>query len=291
MLADSASALIGEIEAATVVTQPRRGDAVLNPQVTDDESLDDAASSPEGVTFDREEASSLALTEAPAETAPAAASPAAAPVETAVQPQPEAASARWRAEGVVFVDEGQEWSATDLSTLDAALSTLPPQVRGQLGNPALGPLYVHVNRFGRTLSGGQPYGGAANFYSTNEGRNDLVLFPGQSLLTVLHELGHAYNLRRIAAASYARVFLDPEMQGFMAASGWQVLTPADQVAALRDHAQVSVAYQGTRVWTRVSRDDSLEDFANSFALYYADPQALLKLSPERFAWFDQSIGR
>jgi hypothetical protein len=67
------------------------------------------------------------------------------------------------------------------------------------------------------------------------------------------------------------------------------LTPPEQIAALRDHAKVQLEYHGRPIWTRVSRDDPLEDFANSFALYFADWAALLRLSPERHAWFAQNL--
>jgi hypothetical protein len=168
---------------------------------------------------------------------------------------------------------------------------LPPGIRAQLGNRALGPVHILVNRAGRTISGKQPYGGPANFFSTNDSRNELVLFPGQSVQTILHELGHAYNLRRIAAGRYSMVLLDPQMQSFMDATGWRVLSSPDQVRAARDHIQVAMAYDGPQVWSRLSHNDPLEDFANSFALYFLSPSELESRSPERFAWFEANVGR
>jgi hypothetical protein len=169
--------------------------------------------------------------------------------------------------------------------VDDALAMLPANVRGQLGNSSLGPIYVSVNREGRTMSGQQPYHRAANFFSTNEGRNEVVLFPDQTSRTAMHELGHAYNLRYVAAASYAQVYLDDEMQSFLTAAGWRVLTPAGELRSLRDHADVDVVYEGAPVWSRLSREDPLEDFANSFALYFTTPLELKALSAERYAWF------
>ena len=167
---------------------------------------------------------------------------------------------------------------------------LPPQVRDDLGNAALGPLYVLINSNGTTLSGRQPYGRAANFYSTNDGRNEVVVYPGQSTRTVLHELGHAYNLRHTPAGAYARVFLDPEMQSFLGAAGWRVFTPAETLLSMSDHSKVEYVYDGPRIWQLLSRDDPLEDFASSFALYFSAPGELRSLSAERYAWFEERFG-
>ena len=202
-----------------------------------------------------------------------------------------AAPKRGDSNDIVFVTSGQEWDAASRIVIQEALALLPAHVRGNLGNPDLGPLYVHLNRAGRTLSGNQPYGGSANFYSTNERRNDLVLYPRQSLTTVLHELGHAFNLRNAPAAGYAQVLLDFEMRSFMTATGWRVLTPTDGLREMRDHTQATFAYSGRTVWSGLSRADPLEDFANSFALYFADSESLGQLSPARFAWFERHLGR
>jgi hypothetical protein len=187
-------------------------------------------------------------------------------------------------EGIVLV-EPQNWDAANRDNVEDALALLPPSVRAQLGNPAFGPMLILVNSEGMTSSGRQPYGRAANFYSNNEGRNEVVLYPGQSPRTVLHELGHAFNLRSVPAGAYAQVFLQPEMQSFMAVAGWRILTPADMLAKLKDHTKVELAYDGATIWTQVSRNDPLEDFANSFALYFVAPDELRALSPARYAWF------
>ncbi len=186
--------------------------------------------------------------------------------------------------------DGQAWDDQSLANVDQALATVPPRVRAQLGNPSLGPIHILVNRDGRMLSGRQPYGGEANFFATNDGRNELVLYPDQSVPTIVHELGHSYNLRRIPAGRYALVLLDPEMESFMAAVGWHVLASADQVQAAVDHTQVPMSYDGTFVWPKLSRNDPLEDFANSFSAYYCDRANLQQESPERFAWFDSHLG-
>jgi hypothetical protein len=177
------------------------------------------------------------------------------------------------------------WDAVSVANVNQALALLPPSVQALLGNPALGPISILVNYEGRTSSGYQPYGQAANFFSTNEGHNEVVLYPQQSVFTIVHELGHAYNLRNSPAGNYAWVLLEPEMQSFMEAAGWQVLTPPEQVAQLYDHAQVAFAYTGASIWTSLSRNDPLEDFANSFADYFVNPADLSSRSPERFAWF------
>jgi len=193
---------------------------------------------------------------------PAAESPPAA-VAAAPPPVPAPAPAlspvdRWRAEGILLDMEGQEWDDTSLANVSQALATLPARVRALLGSRDLGPMHILVNREGRTLSGNQPYGRAANFFSTNDGWNELVLFPGQSVMTTVHELGHAFNLRRIPAGRYALVLLDDEMASFMAAAGWQVLSTPEEVRAARDHTQVQMSYRGANVWTpwRTSRTRS-----------------------------------
>jgi hypothetical protein len=197
---------------------------------------------------------------------------------------PNAAVERWSDEPI-YLGVPQTWSGDSRRTVDRALALLPQAVRESLGNPTLGPLYVSVSADGHTLSGEQPYGHAANFFTTNEGRNEVVLFPDQGLLTVLHELGHAYNLRRTPAGSYAAVYLDDEMLSFMSAAGWRLLTPPDRLKYIRDQSQVELVHDGDPIWTDLSRDDALEDFADSFALYFAYPDRLKALSPSRFAWF------
>jgi hypothetical protein len=198
---------------------------------------------------------------------------------------------RWQAEGFVFDIEGQEWDATSLTNVDAALAQLPPQVRALLGNRDFGPVHILVNRQGRTLSGNQPYGHAANFFSTNDARNELVLFPGQSVLTTLHELGHAYNLRHVPAGRYALVLLDDEMRSFLTAAGWRIVSPPEEIRAARDQLSIRTVYEGTPVWTNLSNNDPLEDFANSFALYFFNPDDLRHRSPERYEWFRANLGR
>jgi hypothetical protein len=214
------------------------------------------------------------------------------PAEVApVAPPAAAPGSRWLADGFVFVTEGQDWDEDSFTNVEGALSRLPARIRGLIGNRALGNVNILINRSGSALSGKQPYGGPANFFSTNDGRNELVMFPDQSVPTILHELGHAYNLRRIAAGKYALVLLDPEMQSFMTATGWRVLSTAEQVQAARDQLQIQFAYSGTFTWPRLSNNDPLEDFANSFALYFYAPGDLQQKSPERFAWFEANVGR
>jgi hypothetical protein len=224
-------------------------------------------------------------TQAPAAPAPVEAAPApvaAAPVVSIAD--------KWLARGVIL--EGSEaWDEVSLANVDAAFSAIPARLLGSLGNPSLGPVHVSVNPVGRTLSGSQPYGGAANFFSTNDGVNELVLYPRQSVFTIVHELGHAYNLRRTAAGRYAMVLLDPEMQSFMAATGWRVLSTGDQIRAAVDHMSLSYVNDGGFTWPRLSHNDPLEDFANSFAAYYTDPSGLQSMSPARYGWFAANVGR
>ncbi|HLF70923.1 MAG TPA: hypothetical protein VI759_02070 [Dehalococcoidia bacterium] len=234
----------------------------------------------------------VAIAEAPA-AAPAQVAQTTAPATTlaaSAAPVAAAPGERWRAEGISFEIEGQEWDARSLANVDAALALLPSSVRTNLGNRALGPLHIIVNSSGRTLSGSQPLGRAANFFSTVDGRNELVLFPGQSVGTITHELGHAYNLRRSPAGRYALVLLDPEMQSFMAATGWAVTSTPSQVNAVVDQTQVAYTYDGGFTWARMSNMDPLEDFANSFSLFFTDRGELGRQSPARLAWFQAIFG-
>lgn len=217
------------------------------------------------------------------------ASAVAGPEPSAIEPGLEAPAALDTSSRVVLIG-AEEWDALSLASVQQALAALPSAVQARLGNPAYGAVKVLVNSEGRTSSGYQPYGRAANFFSTNEGTNEVVLYPQQSALTVLHELGHAYNLRYSPAGNYAGVLLDPEMQSFMAATGWQVLTPPARISEMSDHSRVEISYTGDAVWPSMSRNDPLEDFANSFAMYFLDPAGLAARSPERHAWFAARFG-
>jgi hypothetical protein len=210
--------------------------------------------------------------------------PAAPPVQAPAGP-----AERWSAAGIVIVTQGQEWDEQSLKNVDAALAALPAGVRAQLGNPALGQLHILVNTQGRALSGKQPYGGAANYFSTGDGVNELVMYPKQRVSTILHELGHAYNLRRTPGGHYAKVLLDPEMESFMAATGWKVLASREQIAQSVDHMRLGYDYTGTFRWPELSKFDPLEDFANSFAMYFYDPAGLRAQSPERHAWMAANL--
>jgi hypothetical protein len=223
--------------------------------------------------------------------APAAAAPAAPPAPAPAAPAAVLSVAdKWAARGV-RLQGSESWDEVSLANVDAALSAVPARMLGSLGNPALGPLNVLVNPVGRTMSGAQPYGGPANFFSTNDGRNELVLYPKQSVFTIVHELGHAYNLRRTQAGRYNLVLLDAEMQSFMAATGWRITSTEAEIRAAVDHMGVRFSNDGGFTWPRLSHDDPLEDFANSFASFYLDPAGLQAMSPARYGWFAANVGR
>jgi len=191
--------------------------------------------------------------------------------------------------GVHFVIEGQTWDAASVGAVADALNRLPPHVRSHLGNPRLGQLRFLDNPEGRTSTGWSPYGRAANFYSNYEGLNEVVLAPGQGTFTVLHELGHAYQLRATEPGKNAHVLLEPEMRDFMAATGWRLLSSDAEVLAATEPYEVRLAYEGSQVWDTISRDDPLEDYANSFALFFLDPARLQQLSPARYEWMQQAV--
>lgn len=186
--------------------------------------------------------------------------------------------------GVRFVEEGQTWTPGTLAAIAEALELLPPEVRALLGNPGLGPLLLLSNETGTDVTGWSPYGRPANYYSNHRGYNEVVLYPDQSVFTVLHELGHAYQLRTAPPGRIAWVFLDPEFLDFMAAAGWTLESSMEDVKASFEAYQVRVSYRGAPVWEGLSRFDPLEDYANSFAMFFRDPSRLRELSPERYHW-------
>jgi hypothetical protein len=191
--------------------------------------------------------------------------------------------------GVEIVLEDQSWDPLMLQAVLDALSRLPPHVVSDLGSPFYGRLHILANGDGHTLSGYRPYSNAANFYSNNDGRNELILAPGQGMRTILHELGHAYQMRMVPPGRYAWVFFQQEMRDFMQATGWRLLSSDAEVAAAHDHTEVQLAYDGPPVWSYLSHDDPLEDYANSFALFFDDPAELASRSPVRYEWFLRNV--
>jgi hypothetical protein len=214
---------------------------------------------------------------------------AAIPLTVAAQPYCQVQQAR-DSYGVEIVIDGQTWDDASLNTVVAALSKLPTHVVKQLGSRTYGRLYVLSNDQSRSMSGAKVYSSGANFYSNNDGRNELVLFPNQGTRTVLHELGHAYQLRMTPPGKYAWVFFQQEMRDFMRATGWRLLSSDAEVAAAVDQTQLSFAYDGPQVWQFMSNNDPLEDYANSFALFFDDPQQLQQLSPARYQWMLDNVG-
>ncbi len=186
--------------------------------------------------------------------------------------------------GVEIVTEGQEWDEVSLNAVLDALSRLPPDLVRQMDGPLDGPLYILCNTSARSLSGTHVYPNGANFFSTNDGRSEIVLYPHQGPLTVLHELGHAYQLRLVPAGRYALAFQDPEVRDFMQATGWTLLSSDAEVAAALDQTELRFSYDGPEVWQSLSNPDPLEDYANSFALFFYDPERLRGLSPVRYDW-------
>ena len=186
--------------------------------------------------------------------------------------------------GVEIVTDGQAWDDMSLNTVVDALGRLPDHVVRQLGSRTYGRLYILSNAESRSMSGEKVYDSGANFYSNNDGRNELVLFPDQGTRTVLHELGHAYQLRMTPPGRYAWVFFQQEMRDFMSATGWRLLSSDADVAAALDQTQLSFAYDGPQVWQSMSNFDPLEDYANSFALFFYNPHQLQQLSPARYQW-------
>ncbi len=102
-------------------------------------------------------------------------------------------------------------------------------------------------------------------------------------------------MRRVPAGRYAWVYLppeaysprarDPEMRSFMAATGWRLLSSDEEVRNSWDGTDLVFEYDGPAIWQFLSRQNPAEDYANSFALFFYDPTALQRVSPERYEWF------
>ena len=192
---------------------------------------------------------------------------------------------------VEVVVDGQTWDEQGLTSLADALDRLPEHVVERLGNRYYGRLLVLSNAEGAASDGWQPYDEAANFYSNAGDRNELVLLPHQSLRTILHELGHAYQMRDVPSDRYAWVFFQSEMREFMGATGWELLSTDAEVAAAHSVAELRFSYRGAAVWEHLSNQDPVEDYANSFALYFDDPPALQSLSPERHQFMAEHVAQ
>lgn len=192
---------------------------------------------------------------------------------------------------VEVVTEGQSWDEEGLGSLASALDALPEHIVERLGNRHYGRLHVLSNTEGAASDGWQPYGDGANFYSNAGERNELVLLPHQSVRTILHELGHAYQMREVPVDRYAWVFFQSEVREFMAATGWELQSTDEEVAAARSVSELRFAYSGSDIWDRMSNEDPVEDYANSFALYFDDPEALQQLSTERYDFIATHIAR
>ena len=191
--------------------------------------------------------------------------------------------------GVEIVVEGQSWDPLAMQAVVEGLSRLPPHVVRDLGSPFYGRLHILANGDGQTLSGYRPYSNSVNFYSNNDGRNELILAPGQGIRTVLHELGHAYQMRLTPPGRYAWVFFQEEMRDFMRATGWRLLSSDIEVAAAHDQTELRFAYDGPQIWSTLSHPDPLEDYASSFALFFDDPSELARRSPARYQWFQHHV--
>jgi len=185
--------------------------------------------------------------------------------------------------------ENQSWSEQSLDDLLAALRKLPPHIVRRLGNRHYGRLTVLSNPEAVTLEGWQPYPNGANFYTNHNERNQLVLVPNQGTFTILHELGHSYQMREVPSDRYAWVFFQTEMREFMEATGWRLLSSDEEVAGAREVTSLRFEYAGPQVWQSMSHVDPVEDYANSFAMYFSDPDGLDRRSPERYAFMRDHV--
>ncbi|MEX1253638.1 MAG: hypothetical protein WEE64_04795 [Dehalococcoidia bacterium] len=190
---------------------------------------------------------------------------------------------------VDLVVENQTWDEAGVSNVEQALDLLPRHVVNRLGNRYYGRLRILQNPGGISSDGWQPYENGANYYSNAHDRNELVLVPNQRTFTILHEIGHAYQMRETPSDRYAWVFFQTEMREFMEATGWQLLSSDAEVAAARSVRELRFTYSGVPVWDGLSNDDPVEDYANSFAQYFLDANQLRNLSPERYQFIHDHV--
>ncbi len=106
---------------------------------------------------------------------------------------------------------------------------------------------------------------------------------------VLHELGHALDMARVEAAVRA---YNADVEAFNALPGGQrTQAKADALEArrkgLRETLPTSDGFRERFAGiTDYGATDDREAFAESFALYKLDPEALRRISPEALAWFE-----
>ena len=115
-----------------------------------------------------------------------------------------------------------------------------------------------------------------------------------SVMTLVHEFGHvlsdapvAASWRRYSDALEIHLGAAPEDRGF---------TRAHLRAAKRDMRQIGrrgpviddfARMRPGRLWPTSWSTDVFESFAEAFALYRTDPEALLRVAPEAHAWFER----
>lgn len=171
-----------------------------------------------------------------------------------------------------LVDGDRAWSPPALGLLSQALSRLSPAELAQIQDvpfhreatpsglpealiPADSTLTLGIYRTDGDGPRIEVYDQA--FWQGGTFVGDPTAPASPALWTLLHELGHA-----LAATPVRR------------GTGPQVLP--ERMAALRTHR--------TRLTLYAERDDT-EAFAEAFAMFHADPAALLRIAPDLHAWF------
>jgi len=278
---------------------------VVPPKVTPDPDFSRPIGDPEPQAAAVETAApvSSSIVQSPATIASSwSAGPQPAPAGPASALQPGAgALAQQAAErfGVRIVLEGQDWGPDGLSqeanigAVISAMDRLPLRVTSSVIAHPHGPLTFVSNQQGRTADGWQPYGGFPIAFYTNSDQgpaghrpaNEVVLITGSSDLSIAHEVLHAYSFREVGLDRYVLALLGDEMRSFMAATGWRLLSSEEEVRNSWDGTDLLFQYEGPPVWQFLSRQEPVEDYANSFALFFYDPATLKRVSPDRYEWF------
>jgi hypothetical protein len=179
------------------------------------------------------------------------------------------------------------WSAMDLAALQQALATLSAEELAQLADVRFVRSH-HTSRpssksvaektWGQYVSNGTQR--TIYLYDTNVRHDELVFVgtPEQPLLAtahcLLHEIGHAL----------ADVRQRPTGQGLGALPQWGGVEDAedDENHVLTAYAEARGAMRGPTPYGATALKES---FAESFALFRADPAALSRISPSVHEWF------
>lgn len=149
-------------------------------------------------------------------------------------------------------------------------------------------LHVYETTDGCTSTGFCPYGGesSANYYYAP--LREIVISPGQGKLTLFHEGCHAHQHQVILDEIGREPTLDmrewidtAEGQSFITTTGWTADGGLDPYGP--------TFLPNETPWAWLSHQSPVEDFANTCALWLAEPEELRHRDPLRYAWAERHL--